>query len=227
LAEQTGSFLKAVEVSSRVLRTHGRILPVTLDDVSLEATLSDGSLLVGETAIGSCRKSIERLAMSPDSARPTPGVIEAIRDADLVVLGPGSLFTSVVANIVLEPISAALRATRAVRILVGNLVSDEDEAPGLDLGGHLRVIEEHCGGPVIDALLVNDGPIDGDTLERYRAEGAKPLIAPADDVRGVSVIRRNLVAKDRKLRHDSGAMVAALLAAWKRLSVPARAGGKP
>jgi uncharacterized cofD-like protein len=227
LAEKTGSFLKAVEVSSRVLRTHGRILPVTLDDVSLEATLSDGSKLVGESAIGRCRRRVVRLAMSPASARPTPGVIEAIGEADLVVLGPGSLFTSVVSNLVLRPVAQALRDTRAIRILVGNLVSDEDEAPGLALEDHMRIVEEHCGGPVVDALLVNEGPIDRATLERYRAEGAAPLTAAVDFLRGVPVVRRSLVARDRKLRHDSGATVAALLAAWKQLSAPARTGGVP
>ena len=221
LAEQTGSFLKAVEVSSRVLRTSGRILPATLDDVSLEAILEDGSTLKGESLIGKCNRRISRLVMSPESARPTPGVVEAIQQADLVVLGPGSLFTSVVSNLVMPPVSRALRRSRAVRVLVGNLVSDEDEAPGLDLDDHIRIIEDHAAGAVIDALLMHDGPIDAETLERYRDEGASPLGLRNRNAVDIPVIRRNLLAQDDKLRHAPAATVDALVEAWRDLRTPA------
>ena len=216
LAEQTGSFLKAVEVSSRVLRTLGRILPVTLEDVGLEAVCEDGSRVVGESAIGRCGKRIERLQMIPESVQPTPGVIDAILEADLVILGPGSLFTSVVSNLVLPPVARALRETRAVRVLVGNLVSDRDEAPGIDLRGHIDAIERHSGGRAIDVILVHDGPIDNTTLERYRAEGAEPFEAQDAQQLGVEVISRDLLAPGDKLRHDPEATTEALIGAWRR-----------
>jgi len=217
LAEQTGSFLKAVEVSSRVLRTTGRILPVTLSDVTLEARLEDGSRVVGESAIGSCTGKIDRVALLPESARATPGVVEAIHSADLIVVGPGSLFTSVVPNLVLEEIREALRETRAVRILIGNLVSERGEAAGLDLGDHLRVIERHAGGRVIDALVAHDGAVDETMRRRYRAEGATPLQPPVEDPDGIHVTRANLLAAGPKLRHDAAATRTALLSAWREI----------
>lgn len=225
LAEQTGSFLKAVEVSSRVLRTVGRILPVTLEDVSLVAVLEDGTRKSGESAIGACRQRIQRVGLQPASARPTPGVVEAILEADLIVLGPGSLFTSVIPNLVLEEVARAMRTTRAVRVLVGNLVSERGEAAGLGLREHLQLIEAHAGGRIIDALLVHEGPIDDETLGRYRAEGALPLSFPPQGIDGMPVLRRHLLGPGPKLRHDPALTAAGLLAAWRQLSSGASESG--
>lgn len=216
LAEQTGSFLKAVEVSSLVLRVVGRILPVTTQDVTLTAELEDGSALIGESSIGACRRRIRRVSLQPASARPAPGVVEAIRRADLVVLGPGSLFTSVVPTLALGEVGRALRETRAVRVLVGNLVSERGEGAGLDLDDHLRVIEEHAGGHAVDVVLAHEGPIDRATLDRYRDEGVAPLAPRGESVCGRSVVRRDLLAAGPKLRHDPAATAAGLLAAWQR-----------
>ena len=217
LAEQTGSFLKAIEVSSRVLRTVGRILPVTLDNVALEARLFDGTLLLGESAIGACRKRIDRITLRPDTARPTPGVVEAIHEADLIVLGPGSLFTSLVPNLILDEIDAALRSTPAVRVLVGNLVSEKGEAAGLQHRDHLEVIERHAGHRVVDALLVHEGPVPREVEQRYLAEGATLLDPPEEKIPGVAVFRRRLAADCAKLRHDSDATAEGLFEAWRAL----------
>jgi uncharacterized cofD-like protein len=218
LVEQTGSFHSAVELSSRVLRTRGRILPATLDDVVLQATLEDGSTITGETRIGSCRERIRRISLSPDSARVTPGVIETILDADLVVLGPGSLYTSVVPNLVVPGVAQALRETRAATVLVGNLVSERGEASGLDLRDHVAVIEAHASGPIVDAVLVHDGPTAEEIQRRYREEGATPLSWPERPGRPVHVVRRNLVAGGPVLRHDPGSTAAGLLQAYRDLT---------
>jgi uncharacterized cofD-like protein len=215
LAEQTGSFLKAVEVSSRVLRTAGRILPSTLEDVVLEALLEDGSRISGETRIGSCGKRIKRISISPEGARATPGVVEAIERADMVILGPGSLYTSIVPHLAVREIVDALQRTAALRVLVANLVCEKGESAGLDLIGHLDVLEEHAGGPIVDAVLVNTGAIEADVLKRYEEEGTAPLSWPDGRQRRVRVVRRNLLAKTPKLRHDPDATVNGLLAAWR------------
>ena len=220
LAEQTGSFLKAVEVSSRVLRTAGTILPATLEDVVLNATLEDGSRISGETSIGSCRKRIERISIRPEGARPTPGVAEAIDRADMVILGPGSLYTSIIPHLAVRQIADALQRTPALRVLVANLVCEKGESAGLDLIGHLDVIEEHAGGAVVDAVLVNSGTIEPEVLKRYEAEGTYPLVWPDDRQRSVKVIRRNLLAKNRKLRHEPAATVEGLVAAWREMRRP-------
>jgi uncharacterized cofD-like protein len=217
LAEQTGSFLKAVEVSSRVLRTAGRILPSTLEDVVLEALLEDGSRIEGETRIGSCGKRIKRITISPENARPTPGVVEAIERADMVVMGPGSLYTSIVPHLAVRETAEALQRTSALRVLVANLVCEKGESAGLDLIDHLDVLEEHAGGPIVDAVLVNSGAIDADVMKRYEAEGTYPLVWPEGRQRNVRIVGRNLLARNRKLRHDPEATVDGLLAAWREM----------
>jgi uncharacterized cofD-like protein len=217
LAEQTGSFLKAVEVSSRVLRTAGRILPATLEDVQLEALLEDGSRIRGETRIGSCGKRIKRVSIRPEGARATPGVVEAIERADMVILGPGSLYTSIVPHLAVRETAEALQRTAALRVLVANLVCEKGEARGLDLIDHLDVIEDHAGGPILDAVLINSGSIDAEVLERYEAEGTYPLSWPGDRQRNVRIVRRNLLARHRKLRHDPETTVEGLLEAWRQI----------
>jgi uncharacterized cofD-like protein len=214
LSEQSGSFLKAVEMSGRVLRTVGRILPVTTEDVMLTAELEDGSRLAGESLIGPCRKRIRRVSLEPDTARPTPGVVEAILEADLVVIGPGSLFTSVIPTLVLDGVGRALSETRAVRVLVANLVSELGESSGLDLKDHLEIIEAHAGGQVVDAIVVHDGPIEDGTLRRYQHEGASPLDLEEEVFCGRRVIHRDLLAGGQKLRHAPEATARALVAAW-------------
>jgi uncharacterized cofD-like protein len=219
LAEQAGSFLKAVELSSRVLRTAGRILPVTLEDVILEAVLEDGSRLLGESKIARSTRKIRRVLLRPSTAAPTPGVVEAILDADLVVLGPGSLYTSIVPNLVVEAVGEALRSTGAPVILVANLVSEKGESAGLSLTDHVTVIEEHGGGGIVDAVIVHEGRIDEGTLARYRSEGAFPLAWPDGRPRGdLRVFKRSLLGQGPKLRHDSVLTAEALVAAWLALS---------
>ncbi len=215
LAEQTGSFLGAIEVSSRVLRTVGRILPVTLEDARVEAATTNGKVIFGESAINESNEKISRLRLCPRDALPTPGVVEAIHGADLVALGPGSLYTSLLPNLVLPDVARALRETKAVRVLVGNLVSERGECPDLGLAGHVRVICDHVGSDVIDALLVHDGEIRADVLDRYRSEGVRSLDAPDDLSSGVQVLSRPLVDDGPKLRHEPLATAEGLLAAWR------------
>lgn len=221
LAEQTGSFLRAVEVSSRVLRTTGRILPATFDNVTLAAKLTDGRVVRGETSIDACEESIERISIDPPGVTATPGVIEAILAADLVVLGPGSLYTSVLPNLVVDGIASALHRTRAVVVMVGNLVTE----PGtreLGLSDHLRIVQKHAGGRIVDAMLVHEGPLDPGTVERYAAEGSRPLTWTGADPADVRLLRRPLVAAEAKLRHDPVATARGVLDAWQALAAAPR-----
>lgn len=214
LAEMTGSFMKAVEMASRVLRTAGQILPATLEDVVLEAELQDGSMLMGEMAIAACGKRIRRIGLRPRAARTTPGVLEAIHDADLIVLGPGSLYTSVIPNLVVDGVPAALRSSRAAVVLVGNLVSERGEAAGFDLMDHIEIIEDHTAGRCVDALLCHEGPIEDDVLARYRAEKATPLRWNGRGRDGLEVVPRDLRARGPVLRHDPARTVDGLIEAW-------------
>jgi uncharacterized cofD-like protein len=225
LAEQTGCFIRAVEVSSRVLRTVGRILPSTADDVRLEAILTDGGSVVGETAVARVGRPIERIVLRPREPVPGPGVVEALGAADLIVLGPGSLFTSLLPIVAVPAISEVLRATRAPIMLVGNLVSEPDEVDCLELHDHVRIIERHVGSPVISAVLAHDGEVPSDVLQRYLAEGSSPLRWRDDGAReGLTVLLRRLIGPGPKLRHDPHATALGLLDAWRAVRDGARAG---
>lgn len=215
LAEQTGCFLEAVELSSRVLRVCGRILPATLETVSLEATLDDGTVVAGETNIAASGKEILQVRLAPGPAEPTPGVLEAIHDADIVVLGPGSLFTSVLPNLLVQGITDALRQTRGVVIWVANLVGEPGETARLDAAAHLRAIEAHAGEGCLEAVLVHCGEIDAATVARYESEGSTILDWP-EKLDGLPVHAGNLVGPGPKLRHDPEATAEALVEVWRK-----------
>jgi len=215
LAEQTGSFLKAVEVSCQVLRTRGRILPATLDDVVLEAKLENGTVIRGESAIGECREKIAELRLQPEGVSPTPGVIESILNADLVVLGPGSLYTSLIPHLLIEPVAEALRNTKATVLMVANLVSERGEGAGLTLEDHVEAVVSHAGGEILAGIVVNDTPVDDKILKRYQDEESRPLYWDADRTGGFHIEKRNLLAEGPKLRHQPEETVRALFDAWK------------
>lgn len=227
LAERTGSFQRAVETSGRVLRIRGRILPATLDDVRLEAELEDGATIRGESAIGTCDREIRRIRLAPRRATPAPGVLDAIAEADLIVVGPGSLYTSVVPNLLVEGLADALRASPATCIYVGNLVHEPGEGRATEGAEHLRVLERHAGAPFVDRLVVHHGTFDAPRLERYLAEGSRPLDW-TDVPPGLPVTRVALLADGPKLRHDPTTTVDAILDAWRthRAARPSRWGNE-
>lgn len=223
LAEQTGCFLEAVELSSRVLRVVGRILPATLDTVSLEATMKDGSTVVGETSIAASQKEILRVALTPSPAQPTPGVLQAIEEADIVVLGPGSLFTSVLPNLLVEGMVDALRRTPAVVVWVANLVTEPGETARLDAADHLGVIERHVGC-CVDVVLAHQGPVDPEILARYREEGSSILVWPDFCDGPWKIHRKSLVGPGPKFRHDPEATAEGLIEIWRQFWPGPRAG---
>ncbi len=225
LEERTGSFLAAIELAGRVLRAAGRIFPSTLEDVTLEAVFEDGTTVTGESRIDAAPGRIRRLGLRPAAAGAGPGVQDAIERADLVVLGPGSLYTSLLPSLLVPGVADALQRTRALVVLVANLMG---ERPGAcTLRDHLRAVETHAGAPVVDAVLAHGGGHDPGALERYRAEGMRPL-----DISGpcpVPVFRSCLVAPGPALRHDPRATGRALLRIWRvvRPRTEASAGPAP
>jgi len=214
LAEQTGSFLRAVEVSSRVLRTVGTILPSTLDDVALEATFEDGSRVVGESRVAAVGKRILRVELRPRDAQPTPGILDALQQADLIVLGPGSLYTSILPNVIVNGVGSALRQSGAVVVLVANFVGERGEVVGLDVAGHVRVLEEHAGGRFLDGVLLHEGALPEQVLERYREEGMALLSQGESLDPQLQVLKLRLAAVGTKLRHDPDATARGVIDLW-------------
>ncbi|AEG16785.1 Uncharacterized protein family UPF0052 [Desulfofundulus kuznetsovii DSM 6115] len=202
LNHMAGGFHEAVQALSKVLAVRGQVLPVTLQNVVLGAELSDGTLVYGESIIPRCRKPIKRVFLVPGDCYPLPEALQAIAGADAVVLGPGSLYTSILPNLLVRGIPEAIARTRAVRIYVCNVMTQPGETDGYAASDHLQAIFTHAG-PIVDYVVVNQGGIPARLKARYRREGAVPVAVDAEKLRqmGVEVIGANLVHESNVVRH--------------------------
>jgi uncharacterized cofD-like protein len=216
LSEITGDFAQAVQMSSQILATRGRIYPATNTDVTLAARMDDGSLVHGETSITASPHRILELMLEPADADPLPGTLDAIAGADLITLGPGSLYTSLITNLLVRGIPQAIAASSATRVYVGNLMTQANESLGLTASQHIEKILQHCGlasGPIFDYALINTAPISPTLLEQYAREGQTPIEPDLDRIRdlGVEPIPGNFVHEGSVLRHDPNRVTQALL----------------
>jgi uncharacterized cofD-like protein len=212
LTKTTGDFGLAVMSASQVLRVKGRALPVTLDDVTLRADFTDGTEAMGETKIRETGKVIKQLHLEPANSQPTAGVLDAIQQADVILLGPGSLFTSVLPPLLQPEVARAVRESGAVRIYIANIMTEHGETDGLSIGGHLKILFEHAGGKVADYCLINHRAVSTQALERYRMEQAELVKIDLEQVRamGVIPILADLSAEVRFVWHDPEALAHAI-----------------
>ncbi len=171
----TGDFAEAVKQSSAILATRGHIYPSTTSDVQLEAVMANGTRVLGETNITASTERIVEIHLRPPDAQPLPQTLEAIAQADLITIGPGSLFTSLVPNLLVRGISQAVAASRAVKVFVCNLMTEANESLGLTAADHIRVLQEHARTHIVDYALVNRTPVPGDLKAKYAAEGGSQI----------------------------------------------------
>ena len=216
LADCSRSYLKAIETSGEVLAIRGRILPSTLENVTLRARLANGRVIEGETRISRSRRAIVLITTEPPQPRPAPGVLEAIRTADLVILGPGSLFTSVLPNLLVRGVAAAIARSRAPRVLIGNLMTQPGETDGFSASDHLAAIMRLAGSGLVDYYLANARVVSPSLRRRYARDGATPVSLHAAAIRtlGVVPVERDLLREDfsdRKIRHHERKLARALL----------------
>jgi uncharacterized cofD-like protein len=216
LADCSRSYLKAIETSGQVLAIRGRILPATLRNVVLRARLADGRVVRGESRIGRSRAPIAALSTLPPRPAPAPGVLTAIREADLIVLGPGSLFTSLLPHLLVRGVAPAIARSRALRVLVGNLMTQPGETDHLSAPQHLAALERCAGRRIIDCYLAHSLPIDPALRRRYARERAYPVALEREalEARGVACVERDLVGRRSrapKIRHHETNLARALL----------------
>src|SRR5467141_4205575 len=195
LTHVTGDFTEAIRVSSKVLAIRGRIFPSTLSNVHLVATLENGRTVHGETRITASTVPIKKLKLSSLGVRALPLAIEAIKQADLILLGPGSLYTSILPNLLIPEIANSIAKSNAPRVYIANLMTQPGETSGYALGDHLRAIQRHIPKGIIDWVVANRGAISPEVAKRYRAEGAEPVAVdlPALQKLGFRVILDNLL----------------------------------
>ncbi|MCS6923148.1 MAG: YvcK family protein, partial [Fimbriimonadales bacterium] len=190
-----GDFEQAIQEIGKVLAIRGRVLPSTLKHVNLRAEMEDGACVEGETAIVAYPARIRRMHLNPPDVEPPQEAIEAIKQADVVVLGPGSLYTSVIPNLLVSKIVDALRSTDALRVYVCNVMTQPGETDGFTASDHVRAIEAHAGGRVFDYVLVNTATPVPELMERYRASGQELVLPDVDRIRqmGYKVITGNFI----------------------------------
>ncbi len=215
LTEMRGDFAQAVQTSSQILATRGRIYPATTANATLAARMEDGTLVRGETRISASNSRIVELRLEPETCHPLPETLAAIAEADLITLGPGSLYTSVISNLLVHGIAEAIANSKATRVYICNLMTQANESLGLTASQHIRKIHDHCGGArsILDYALVNTGPIRGDTVARYAAEGQAPIEADLAAVRalGVEPITGSFAHEGDVLRHNYDTVAEVLL----------------
>jgi uncharacterized cofD-like protein len=205
-----GNFPDAVKVSAEVLKIAGRIYPATAANVALEATLANGAKIVGETRISRSRQRIRRIRLIPRHAPPLPATLAAIEEADVITLGPGSLFTSIVPNLLVDGIAAAIRGSSAVKAYFVNLMWQPGETMEFRASDHIRAVHRHAGGKFLDYAVVNSRPILPAMKKRYARQAALPVENDVDAIfkMGLKVMAGNLAQHTDKVRHDPAAAAA-------------------
>lgn len=204
LTNLTGDFAQAVKVSSEVLASLGRIYPATESNVVLEAELENGRRVAGETKISKSRSRIRRVRLRPSGCRPMAETLEAIGQADLITLGPGSLFTSVVPNLLVKGIPEAIHRSRALKAYFVNLMWQPGETSGFRASDHVAAIHQHAGMRLIDVAVVNTRSISPRQRRKYAAEHAQSVLNDVDRLAaiGLRVVAGDLLADGQIVRHD-------------------------
>jgi uncharacterized cofD-like protein len=213
LTAVTGDFAKAVRLSSEVLAIRGRIFPSTTESVRLEAQLDDGRWVRGETRISRSARPIRTLRLRPRNVHPLPEVLEAIRRADLILIGPGSLYTSVIPSLLVSGVAEAIRASAALRIYISNLMTQPGETTGYAASDHLQALVEHFGPGLIDWVVLNGRVPSPRLTRRYRAQGAVPVGADANRIEamGCRCLVADLIEEGDVIRHDSNRLARLLI----------------
>jgi uncharacterized cofD-like protein len=204
LTHLTGDFPQAVRLASEVLATCGRIYPATAANVVLEATLADKTVVTGESRISRSRARIQRVKLKPSRCKPLPETLEAIAAADLITFGPGSLFTSVIPNLLVKGIPEAIAASRATKAYFVNLMWQPGETLQFTAADHVTAIHEHAGRRLIDCAIINTRPITAPLQQKYAAKEARPVENDLDRLAelGVKVVAREFVLESEKVRHN-------------------------
>jgi uncharacterized cofD-like protein len=213
----TGDFAEAVKLSSEILAIRGRIFPATRSNVTLEAELLDGKVVRGETNISKSRSAIRRILLKPERCEPMPETIEAIRKADLITLGPGSLYTSIVPNLLVEGLPAAIEKSQAMKVYFVNLMWQPGETINFTASEHLRALQVHANRPLIDTVVVNSARIAPGLKRKYARQEVKPVENDLENITrlGVKIVTADLVSNSSlaqgKIRHDPAALATVLV----------------
>lgn len=221
LTEVTGDFVEAVRLSSEVLASKGHIYPATINDVRLVAELEDGTSVRGETKITASRSRIRRLRLEPEQCLPLPEALAAIRRADVITVGPGSLYTSILPNLLVSRVAQAIGEASATKIFICNLMTQPGETDGYTARQHLDIVTQYAPEIHFDFVVVNNRLISHEQAVSYAAEGAVQIgidddLGEAQLNREAEIVHADLLHEGEKVRHDSEMLANVVVNCWQR-----------
>ncbi len=205
MKEITGDFVLGIKELSKVLAVRGRVLPASAQPIVLIGEYEDGSEVRGESQIPKSGKKIKRVRLDPPDAVPLEEAVEAIEEADAIIIGPGSLYTSIIPNLIVPGIGTAVVRSEAVKIFVCNVMTQPGETDRYSVSDHVQALVEHVPGLALDYIVVNKGQISQEVLDRYAEKGSVPVQIDMDELSrtGAKIIADHLVQVDTYLRHDT------------------------
>ncbi len=202
LTSISGGFDKAILNASDVLAIKGRVLPVSLDNVKMKATLVDGEKIIGESKISKSKSAIKTVEIEPKNAKVSQSVIDAISTADCIILGPGSLYTSVIVNLLFDGVIPALKKSKAVKLYIANIMTQVGETSNFTLSNHVNAIIQHTYPEILDAVFVNNGKLPKHIVERYAKLNSIPVKIDKLEYKKIKIIKKNFVSKSQYAHHD-------------------------
>ena len=201
------NFVDSVVKSNNVLNIVGRVIPVTLDEMNITAELANGYIVTEKSKIAEITydkvTKINRIYLNPTNCKPAPGVIEAINEADCIIIGPGSLYTNVIPNLLVNGVAKAIKENTGLKVYISNIMTEPGQTDEYTVSDHINAIIEHCGKGIIDYCIYDTGEIVPEYIKKYNLEGQDLVIADIDNVKGVKFLQRNLSKiSDGNIRHD-------------------------
>jgi len=201
----TGDFEKAIKETSKVLALRGQVIPSTLGDVTLVAHYSDGSMVIGEEQIPQARKPINRVSLAPQQPLATPDALKAIKEAQIIVLGPGSLYTSIIPNLLIKEITQEIAESEAIKVYVCNVMTQPGETDGYSVSDHIKALLKHSHEQILDYCIVNNGEVPAEVLKRYSHDNSLLVVNDRKKIEnlGVRVVEEDFsMIQDGVIRHD-------------------------
>lgn len=195
---------KALDASSKILKVRGRVIPASTQNIVLMAEMEDGSIVAGESQIPTVQKRIKRVFTEPALPQPQGAALQAIDEADAIILGPGSLYTSIMPNLLIDKIAEHIKASKAPKLYICNVMTQPGETDGFTAADHVAALQKMAGLGIVDTAIVNDVPFDDAVIEKYKAVGAEPVKVDTDKLAslGVRTVRAGLIQHPETAVHD-------------------------
>lgn len=211
-----GNFEDSVIRSNEVINMIGKVIPVTLDEMNIVAELANGYIVKEKSRIPEVVSDkvtkINRIYLSPSNCRPAPGVVETIKNADCIIIGPGSLYTNVIPNLLVNGVAKAIKESTAIKVYVSNIMTEPGQTDNYTVSDHLNAIIEHCGSGIVDYCIYDTGEIIPEFIKKYNLEGQDLVEQDIEKVKGIKFLQRNLsMIKDEHIRHDPSLVASSII----------------